>query len=58
MLVARLTMGVIERVARMSDAEVVVELLRPDGADPAKGELPAEAPFTGAPPRGNPARRT
>lgn len=48
MLVAHLTMGVIERVARMSDDEVVVELLRPPGADAAKRERPAKA----APPPG------
>jgi len=51
MLVARLTMDVIERVARMTDAEVVVELLRPDGADAVKGEHPAKA----APPPASPA---
>ena len=48
MLAARMTMDVIERVARMSDEQVVVELLRPKGADAAKGKRPAEA----APPPG------
>lgn len=66
MLAARLSVAAIQRVARMTDAEVAAELVRPGGTDAAKGKRRAEAapppgrlaPFAGAPFRANLLSRT